>query len=271
MTDTAEREGQRTGGPAQSIGHSIELAGLKKVYRTRDGDETAAVEDTTLAIAQGEFVTIVGPSGCGKSTIMRMVAGLIPATAGEVRLNGSRVTEPSAAIGIAFQRPVLLPWLTVNENIALPARLERRWSNAEITQRVAALLDMVRLSGNGTRHPSELSGGMQQRVSIARALMTDPSVILMDEPFSALDALTREYMHDELLAIWQRTKATVLFITHDISEAVYLSDRVLVMSARPGRIIADIRLTLARPRSAATRTEQEFVRVGAEIRSLILH
>ena len=202
---------------------------------------------------------------------MRMIAGLIPATSGSVVLGGKVVTEPSPAIGIAFQRPVLLPWFSVNQNVAMPAELEKRWTKKEIADRVETLLELVKLDGTGNRFPSELSGGMQQRVSIARALMTDPDVFLLDEPFGALDALTREHMNDELLTIWGRSKATVVFITHDIAEAVYLSDRVLVMSTQPGRITADISIGLSRPRSAEVRGDPEFIRLGMEIRSHIPH
>ena len=250
-------------------GFEIELRQLKKVFHSRDGSETVAVDDTTVKFSASQFVSIVGPSGCGKSTIMRMIAGLIPPTSGTVVLGGKVVTEPSPAIGIAFQRAVLLPWLSVNKNVALPAELEKRWSKTEIANRVETLLDMVKLAGIGNRFPSELSGGMQQRVSIARALMTDPDVFLMDEPFGALDALTREHMNDELLTIWERSKATVVFITHDIGEAVYLSDRVLVMATQPGRIIADIPIDLSRPRKIEVRGDPEFIRVGMEIRSHI--
>lgn len=252
-------------------GFEIELKQLKKVFHSRDGTETVAVDDTTVKFSASEFVSIVGPSGCGKSTLMRMIAGLIPATSGSVVLGGKVVTEPSPAIGIAFQRPVLLPWFSVNQNVAMPAELEKRWTKKEIADRVETLLELVKLDGTGNRFPSELSGGMQQRVSIARALMTDPDVFLLDEPFGALDALTREHMNDELLTIWGRSKATVVFITHDIAEAVYLSDRVLVMSTQPGRITADISIGLSRPRSAEVRGDPEFIRLGMEIRSHIPH
>src|SRR5690606_28858060 len=210
-------------------GRSGTLERIQKVFRRRDGGETVAVTDTTQTIRAGEFVSIVGPSGCGKSTILRMVAGLIAPSEGRILLEGDVVTEPSSAIGIAFQRPVLLPWYTVAQNVALPAELEGRWRKADIDGRVERLLELVRLPALGTRFPAALSGGMQQRVAIARALVTEPQVLLMDEPFGALDALTREHLNEELLSIWERQRSTVLFITHDIGEAVYLSDRVLVM------------------------------------------
>ncbi|WP_083656195.1 ABC transporter ATP-binding protein [Mongoliimonas terrestris] len=249
----------------------IHVSAVTKVFKTRTGDEVLALADTTFKIASGEFVSIVGPSGCGKSTVMRIIAGLMEASKGAVLLGSKVVTTPSPEIGIAFQKAVLLPWLPVARNIALPAELEGRMAKAEIDARVDRLLEMVRLKGAGGRYPGELSGGMQQRVSIARALMTEPSVLLMDEPFGALDALTREHMHDELLAIWAANRPTVVFITHDIAEAVYLSDRVLVMASRPGRVIADVPIDLPRPRTPDIRGEARFAKLGAEIRALIPH
>ena len=252
-------------------GCDIDVSAVTKVFRSRDGGQTNALANTSFKIQPGAFVSLVGPSGCGKSTLLRMIAGLIPPTRGAVLLGGTVVSEPSPDIGIAFQRPVLLPWLTVRGNIALPAELDGRGSRAEIAAKVDSLLDMVRLPGSGDRMPGELSGGMQQRVAIARALMSDPGVLLMDEPFGALDAMTREHLNDELLEIWVRNQPTVVFVTHDIPEAVYLSDRVLVMAAHPGRVIADIAVPLPRPRDATTRLHPEFARLGAEIRALIAH
>ena len=249
----------------------IRVSAVRKVFRNRHGGETVALADTSFNVAAGEFIALVGPNGCGKSTLLRMVAGLVPPTAGAVILGARAVTEPSPEIGIAFQRPVLLPWLTVAGNVALPAELEGGWSRAEVEARVRLLLDTVRLPDAAPRMPGELSGGMQQRVAIARSLMTDPGVLLMDEPFGALDAMTREHLNDELLDIWSRSCPTVLFVTHDIAEAVYLSDRVVVMAARPGRVIADIPTRLPRPRGAATRLLPEFARLGADIRALIEH
>jgi len=253
------------------VGRAVTLDGITKVFNSRDGGETVAVTDTTQTIHPGEFVSIVGPSGCGKSTILRMIAGLIQPTEGRILLADDVITGPSPAIGVAFQRPVLLPWYTVAQNIALPAELEGRWSRKDIDARVERLLELVRLPALGTRFPVELSGGMQQRVAIARALVTEPDVLLMDEPFGALDALTREHLNEELLSIWERQRSTVLFITHDIGEAVYLSDRVLVMSTRPGRIIADIAIALPRPRRSEMRAEDVYVRSSMEIRALIPH
>jgi NitT/TauT family transport system ATP-binding protein len=257
--------------PLRSGGRDIEVSAVTKVFQSRHGGQTNALANTSFRIEPGAFVSLVGPSGCGKSTLLRMIAGLIPPSRGAVLLGGSVVSEPSPAIGIAFQRPVLLPWLTVRGNVALPAELEGRRSKADITAKVDALLKMVRLPGSGGRMPGELSGGMQQRVAIARALMSDPGVLLMDEPFGALDAMTREHLNDELLEIWARDQPTVVFVTHDIPEAVYLSDRVLVMAAHPGRVIADVAVPLPRPRDATTRLHPEFARLGAEIRALIAH
>jgi NitT/TauT family transport system ATP-binding protein len=254
-----------------SSARAIEVSAVSKMFRTRDGGETTALAKASFKVRAGEFVSLVGPTGCGKSTLLRMIAGLIGPSLGAVLLGSKPVSEPSAEIGIAFQRPVLLPWLTVRGNIALPAELEGRLGKQEIANRVEALLQVVRLTGSGDRMPGELSGGMQQRVAIARALMTDPGVLLMDEPFGALDALTREHLNDELLDIWDRNKPTVIFVTHDIPEAVYLSDRVLVMAAHPGRVIADIPVILSRPRDDQTRVHPDFARLGAEIRALIGH
>lgn len=254
-----------------ALGRTIRVERARKLFRNKTGGETTALAETSFAISDGEFVSLVGPSGCGKSTLLRVIAGLLPATAGAVLVGERLLSGPSPQVGIAFQRPVLLPWLTVGGNIALPAELEGRWSRPEIMRRVEALLGIVRLNGQSGRMPRELSGGMQQRVAIARALMTDPGILLMDEPFGALDALTREHLNDELLAIWERTQPTVVFVTHDIPEAVYLSDRVLVMAAQPGRVIADIPIPLERPRQQATRGEPAFARLGAEIRALISH
>jgi NitT/TauT family transport system ATP-binding protein len=256
---------------ADNTAREIDVSAVSKTFRTRHGSETTALSEASFKVGAGEFVSLVGPSGCGKSTLLRMIAGLIDPTLGVVLLGDKPVFKPSAEVGIAFQRPVLLPWLTVRGNIALPAELEGRLSKHQIAARADSLLKIVRLTGSGDRMPGELSGGMQQRVAIARALMTDPGVLLMDEPFGALDALTREHLNDELLDIWARSQPTVIFVTHDIPEAVYLSDRVLVMAADPGRVIADIQVTLPRPRDTQTRVHPDFARLGAEIRMLIGH
>jgi NitT/TauT family transport system ATP-binding protein len=252
-------------------GKQIGVTDVSKTFVTRDGKEVVALDRTSFQIAGGEFVSVVGPSGCGKSTVMRIIAGLIKQSAGSARLGDRQISGVSREIGIAFQKSVLLPWLNIRRNIALPAELEGGWKEEDLSRRVDELLKIIRLEGIADRYPNELSGGMQQRVSIARSLMCDPSVLLMDEPFGALDALTREHMHDELLSIWNKSRPTVVFITHDISEAIYLSDRILVMAARPGRIIADIKVNLPRDRTPDLRGTPEFGSLGAEVRSLIAH
>jgi NitT/TauT family transport system ATP-binding protein len=249
----------------------IVVDGVSKVFPTRDGGQITALQDTNITIEAGQFVSVVGPSGCGKSTLLRLIAGLSQASAGQISIGTEVVSKPSPKVGIAFQQSVLLPWYSVADNVALPARMQRRLPKAEIRARVDQLLETVKLHGMGNKYPSELSGGMQQRVAIARSLVTGPSIVLMDEPFGALDALTREHMNDELLRVWELTRCTVFFITHDIAEAVYMSDRVVVMSPRPGRIIADISIDLERPRSDETRADPRYVELSTEIRSLINH
>jgi NitT/TauT family transport system ATP-binding protein len=252
-------------------GESITVDGAEKHFRTLDGQGIHALAPTHLEIEAGSFVSVLGPSGCGKSTLMRIVAGLTSTSAGHVRIGEDVVDGPSPKIGIAFQQAVLLPWYTVEQNVQMPALLNRSASKADIAQRCEELLTMVRLDGFGKKYPTELSGGMQQRVAIARSLINSPPIILMDEPFGALDALTREVMNDELLRIWEHTGATVFFITHDIGEAVYLSDRVLTMSPRPGRVISDLQVDLPRPRGEETRSHPRYVELTATLRSLIAH
>jgi NitT/TauT family transport system ATP-binding protein len=251
---------------------SIALRDVSMEFQTRDRNTIRAVDTTSLTVPSGQFISVLGPSGCGKSTLLRMIAGLTAPTSGSVEIGGEAVSGPSRKVGIAFQTPSLLEWYTVAENIALPARMGRRRADKrDVERRVEELLTIVKLTALGGKYPSELSGGMRQRVAIARSLITDPAVILMDEPFGALDAITREHMHDELLAIWRQSGATVLFITHDIAEAVYLSDRIVVMSPRPGRIVADVANELPRPRGTATRSLPEFTRLTSELRVHINH
>ncbi|MWV58937.1 ABC transporter ATP-binding protein [Rathayibacter sp. VKM Ac-2754] len=257
---------------APTTAGSIHLRDVSMDFRTRNGSVIHAVEDTDIEIPAGQFVSVLGPSGCGKSTLLRIIAGLVTPTGGTVAIGDEAVSGPSTRVGIAFQTPSLLDWYTVAQNIGLPARMgRRRRDRAAVDSRVDELLGMVKLSAVGDKYPSELSGGMRQRVAIARSLVNRPDVILMDEPFGALDALTREHMHDELLAIWAESRATVFFITHDISEAVYLSDRVLVMSPRPGRVVADLPIDLPRPRGEQTRELPEFAHLAAELRRQITH
>ena len=217
-----------------------------------------AVEDTTLEIAAGEFVCILGPSGCGKSTLMNCIAGFVKPSHGKVTIDGEPVTKPGPECGMVFQQPSLFPWKTVKDNVAFgPLMSGRGRSTADSTART--LLGMVGLSAYEKRYPATLSGGMKQRVGIARALANYPSVLLMDEPFGALDAQTRSIMQSNLLKIWREFKTTVVFVTHDIDEAIFLADRVLVMSASPGKIIADIKIDLERPRKAEMCTSEEFI------------
>jgi NitT/TauT family transport system ATP-binding protein len=245
----------------------IELHGLSKVYQL--GNETfVALEDVSLGIEEGEFFSLVGPSGCGKSTILNIVAGLVPKSGGEARLAAHAITGPTREIGMMFQTPVLLPWRTNLDNVLLPVEvfgLDRR----QYRKQALGLLDLVGLSAFAQRYPFELSGGMQQRVAICRMLLCDPVVLLMDEPFSALDEMTREYLNMELLRIWQDRRKTVVFVTHNIGEAVLLSDRIAIMAASPGRLKQIVAIDLPRPRSKATLVDPAYFRHLARIRSIL--
>ena len=246
----------------------LQTKGLTKTYSTREGARVAALAETTMALGQGEFVSVVGPSGCGKSTLMKLLAGITPRSSGEILYRGQAVTKAQRGVGVVFQAPVLLPWLTVFENVLLPIRvLHLKRSEAEA--RAHELLAMVGLGGFEKKYPGELSGGMQQRTSIVRSLIHDPGLLLMDEPFGALDALTREGISLELQRIWLANRKTVFFITHSILEAVFLSDRVFVMSPRPGRIIAEFDIPFARPRDFDLTTTAEFGHYVSEIRHLL--
>ena len=245
----------------------IVVSNLEKTYASRGRSQVQALAGISLDIVAGEFVTIVGQSGCGKTTLMRILAGLLPPTAGEVVLRGRSVQGPSRDVGIVFQDPVLLPWRTVFDNVMLPVQvlgLERTASAALARD----LLDLGGLRGFEDKYPHELSGGMRQRVAIARALVHDPSLLLMDEPFGALDAMTREFMNVELLRIWQQSGKTIVFITHSIPEAVFLADRVVVMSARPGRIQEIVGVDLARPRDLDMMASDAFGLYTRKIRHL---
>ncbi|TFZ02627.1 ABC transporter ATP-binding protein [Ramlibacter henchirensis] len=254
-------------GERQATVPAIEVRGLGLRYETQSGS-LQALSEVDLAIADGTFVSIVGPSGCGKSTLLSIVGGLLKPTAGSVLLDGQPVTEPSPRIGFAFQDAVLLPWRSVLDNVLLPAQI--RHDKARYEAKARELLATVGLAGFEKNLPGELSGGMRQRVAIARALLLDPSVLLMDEPFGALDALTRERMGLELLRIWQGTRKTVVFVTHGISEAVFLSDRVIAMSARPGRVVRDLRIDLPRPRGPLTQEDPRFLAACRELRELLV-
>lgn len=240
------------------------LDGVDFSYPSRRG-AVAALEDIGITARPGEFLAVVGPSGCGKSTLLKLVSGLLKPTRGSVRLNGTPVTGPSPEVGVVFQSPLLMPWRNVLANILLPIEI-RGLSMAECEPRARALIELVGLSGFADRHPYELSGGMQQRVGLCRALVHDPELLLMDEPFGALDAMTRELMNAELQRIWMERRKTVLLITHSISEAVYLADRILVMGPRPGRIIGEIMVDLPRPRTLDMTESVEFARIANQVR-----
>ncbi|MEY7850931.1 ABC transporter ATP-binding protein [Natrarchaeobius sp. A-rgal3] len=244
--------------------HAVSYEGVSKQFG--DGDETVvALEDIDLDINSQEFVSIVGPSGCGKSTLLNIVAGLHEPTTGSVEFAGTDITETdlTGEIGFIFQSPVLLDWRTVEKNVLLPAEIMLK--NGDIgedmdyyRERTEELISLVGLDGFGDSYPRELSGGMQQRVSICQSLVYNPSILLMDEPFGALDALTKDKLNIELLDIWRRTEKTILFVTHDLDEAVFLSDRVVVLSERPGRIQDVIDVDLERPRNEETKQTEQY-------------
>ena len=248
----------------------LEALGVEMEYfQPRTGKRIRAIDRIDLEVQEGEFVSIVGPSGCGKTTFLKIVDGLIAPTGGELRLDGRRITEPSRDRALVFQDASLFPWYTVVRNVAYG--LECQGVSAKEAQRRAEpFIRMVGLSGFEHHYPYELSGGMQQRVNLARALSVDPELLLMDEPFASLDAQTREVMQAELLDIWSQSRKTVLFITHQINEAIYLSDRVVVMGARPGRIIADLPVELPRPRTLEVKHEPRFVALEQQIWGLIV-
>jgi NitT/TauT family transport system ATP-binding protein len=246
---------------------AIELRRVGKTFPTKDGP-VVALSGINLTIGHGQFVAVVGSSGCGKSTLLRLIAGLLPTSEGVVRVKGREVRGPDPEIGIVFQTPVLLPWRTVTRNIEIQIDI-RRLDRNKLATPVASLIELVGLSGFENRMPYELSGGMQQRVALCRALIHDPSLLLMDEPFGALDALTREQMNLELQRIWMETGKTVLFITHSIMEAVFLADRVVVMTPRPGQIRDVIAVDLPRPRGFETLKELRFHEACDRIRGLM--
>ena len=231
---------------------------------------TTALENIDLEIEQGEFVSLIGPSGCGKSTLLRIIGDLIEPSSGELTVNGksARQARRDHDYGVVFQDAVLYDWRNVAKNIALPLELAG-WDKERRRKRIDEMLDLVELQGFGEHHPWQLSGGMQQRVAIARALSFDPALLLMDEPFGALDEMTRERLNAELLRIWQASSSTVVFVTHSIAEAVFLSTRVVVMSPRPGRISRIIPIDLSQPRTAATREEPRFFELATEVREAL--
>ncbi|XAH21108.1 ABC transporter ATP-binding protein [Xylophilus sp. GW821-FHT01B05] len=234
------------------------------VYATSRGALTA-LQDLSLSVGPQEFVSVLGPSGCGKSSLLKLASGLLAPTAGHVRLSGVPVLKPRSDVGIVFQQATLLPWKTVLDNVLVPIRAMKLPVPA-YRQRAEELLALAGLAKFMHHYPRELSGGMQQRVALARGLIHDPKLLLMDEPFSALDAMTREYMMDELQRIWLETRKAVLFITHSIPEAVYLSDRIIVMSGRPGRVVEQIDVGMARPRTQADLGSPRFIDLCKHLR-----
>jgi len=246
-------------------GSAISIDGVSKQYDSEQGT-VQALADIEFAVEPGEFVCIVGPSGCGKTTLFRILAGLESATRGEVRLDNQRVTEPTPDMGIVFQEYHLFPWRTVENNVAFGLEEADDLSAAERSQRVQQMIDLVGLDGFEDSYPKSLSGGMKQRVALARALAIDPALLLMDEPFGAVDAQTREMLQAELLDIWQETSKTILFVTHDVEEAVKLADRVVVMAKEPGSIRDIVSIDLDRPRQ---RADAEFGEYYKQVRDLI--
>jgi NitT/TauT family transport system ATP-binding protein len=242
----------------------VSIQGVTKSFE-RAG--VVAVQDIGLEIGRGEFISLIGPSGCGKSTLLRIVGDIIEPTAGTIAVNGktARRARLDRDYGIVFQSPVLYDWRTVGRNIALPLEM-LGWERTRRKERVKEMLDLVELTQFEQHHPWQLSGGMQQRVAIARALSFDPALLLMDEPFGALDEMTRERLNMELLRIWSETGSTVVFVTHSIPEAVFLSTRVVVMSARPGRIVGIVPIDLPQPRTASTREEPPFFELVTQVR-----
>jgi NitT/TauT family transport system ATP-binding protein len=239
---------------------------LEVTYRSSRAP-VVAVRDLSFTVGRGEFVSILGPSGCGKSTLLKVVSGLLAPSAGRVELEGKSVTQPLPDVGIVFQKPTLLPWRSVLSNVLVPSRALRQ-DATQSKARALELLKLVGLEAFADRYPGELSGGMQQRVGLARALVHDPSLLLMDEPFAALDAMTRERMSVELQRIWMQAGKSVIFITHSIPEAVFLSDRVIVMSDRPGRLIENVTIPLPRPRDARVMASAEFGALCNKFRDL---
>jgi len=247
----------------------IELHGVTKTYRTLDKRSYIAISPVTLAIKEGEFLSIVGPSGCGKTSLLNIMSGLIQPTSGEIRFHDQLLSGPSAEISLVFQRPVLLPWRNIIDNVLLPAQVMKLRPWDFYVNKARELLALVGLQDFGNAYPRELSGGMQQRASIARALITDSRALLMDEPFAALDAMTREEMNLELMRIWSLTGRTVVFVTHNIAEAVLLSDRIAVMTAGPGTLRDIITVDLARPRSLSLLGEPRFGTMVDHVRTLL--
>ena len=250
--------------------NKLEIRGLTKYYDVeRERRQVLALSEISLAVADGEFMAIVGPSGCGKTSLLNIVAGLLRYDAGSVIIDGKKVEGPGVERAVVFQQASLLPWRSVAGNVRYGMEMQRRFDRDVMRSRTAHFIQLVGLNGFERHYPSELSGGMQQRVNLARALAADPVVLLMDEPFAALDAQTREFMQAELLKIWSEARKTVLFITHQINEAVFLADRVAVMSARPGRIKGLVEIPFERPRGLALKRDARFLAIEEQIWKMV--
>jgi NitT/TauT family transport system ATP-binding protein len=248
----------------------LEIQNLTKHYwLERESTDVLALQDVSLGVNEGEFMAIVGPSGCGKTSLLNIVAGLLPYEHGSVIIDGKKVSGPGVDRSVVFQHSSLLPWRTITGNVRYGMEMQRRFDETTMQQRTDHFLKLVGLNGFEKHYPNELSGGMQQRVNLARALASDPTVLLMDEPFAALDAQTREFMQSELLKIWSKARKTVLFITHQINEAVYLADRVAVMSARPGRLKKVFDIPFSRPRTLMLKRDPKFLEIEDSIWQLI--
>jgi NitT/TauT family transport system ATP-binding protein len=253
--------------PLRTSAAHVTLAGVSKTYASPQGDVLALAE-VNLDIAEGEFVSLLGPSGCGKSTLLRLIGGLDAPTTGQVMIKGKAIRGTPEGLGFAFQRDVLVDWRTILDNVLLPIEFQDL-PRKDYEERARTLLALFGLQGFENRRPWELSGGMRQRAAICRALVNDPALLLMDEPFGALDAMTREQLNGELQSIWLKSGKTIVFVTHSIPEAVFLSDRVAVMAARPGRIVESIPIDFPRPRDLDIRGDANFARVARELRHIL--
>lgn len=257
-----------TGGARQA---TVSVSGVFKRFALPDR-ELVALQDVSLEVSEGEFLSLIGPSGCGKSTLLRLVAGLAEPSSGSITVGDELPAQARARceLGFVFQEPTLLPWRTALENVTLLLEVARRGSASERRRRGLELLELVGLRDFADAHPAELSGGMQRRVGIARALALDPRILLLDEPFGALDEITRQRMNMELLRIWTQQRTTTLLVTHNVGEAVFLSDRVLVMDTRPGRILAEVTIDLPRPRDLSLLESQQFFALSAKLTHMLL-
>jgi ABC-type nitrate/sulfonate/bicarbonate transport system ATPase subunit len=247
-----------------AVSGRIKIQGVRRVFKDTSGNDLVALDKVDLDIKRGEFVSLVGPSGCGKSTLLRLLAGLDTPTTGDLYLDDILITEPGHERGLVFQDPTLFPWLNVHDNIATGLKARKVYKQQK--QDVVDYIKLVGLEGFEKSYPHQISGGMAQRVSLARALVNEPKVLLLDEPLGALDAFTRMQMQDEILRIWGNNKMTMMLVTHDIDEAIYLCDRIVIMTARPGRIQSVIKVNLERPRS---RNHLDFLKLRAEILEIL--